>query len=154
MKSYLLIFILWLAGGPLVAQTDMIWDAYGLGFTLPSGMAITANDGEVFSAERHDLWLTIVPVPDRHVGPEELADAVVEMADALEYDSLTDADEIALQDLYGYYVEGRKDGAMAVVMALMDVESHGNFLVVIVYTGASRNRAIGLAQSFYAYDGD
>ena len=70
----------------------------------------------------------------------------------MDYDSLTDADELELNDLFGYYVEGTKDGAHAVVIALMDVESANNYLAVIVFTPEVRNKAIQLARSFYAYD--
>ncbi len=148
------IALLFLSVAPLQAQTDMIWDEYGLGFTLAKGMNITENDGETFTAEQNDLFLTIVPIKDRSVTETDLADVVVTMAEEMEYDQLTDADELELNDLYGYYVEGSKDGAKAVVIALMDVESANNYLAVIVYTPASRDRAIKLARSFYAYDSE
>ncbi|MBP6184010.1 MAG: hypothetical protein KA479_03660 [Saprospiraceae bacterium] len=144
--------LLFVCLAPLNAQTDMIWDAYGLGFTLEKGMKITENDGETFTAERNDLFLTIVPIKDREITEDDLSDAVVTMAGEMDYDSLTDADELELNDLFGYYVEGTKDGAHAVVIALMDVESANNYLAVIVFTPEVRNKAIQLARSFYAYD--
>jgi hypothetical protein len=134
------------------AQTDMVWDDYGLGFTLPRGMRVIENDGEVFSAESDDLHLTIMPYADPTLTPDDMADFVVAMANELDYDRLTDADELALNDLYGYYLEGVKDGVKAVLIALMDEHSASNYIVVIVYTREARNKAIRLAQSFYAYD--
>lgn len=130
----------------------MIWEDYGLGFTLENGMKITENDGETFTAEREDLFLTIVPIKDRQITEADLSDAVVTMANEMEYDRLTDADELELNDLYGYFVEGTKDGANAVVIALMDVESANNYLAIIVFTPETRNKAIKLAHSFYAFD--
>ncbi len=136
----------------LSAQVDMIWDDYGLGFTLPRGMAITENDGDTFSAESEDLYLTILPIHDQTITEADLADAVIAMATEMEYDDLTDADDLELNDLYGYYVEGRKDGALAFVIALMDTQSANNYLGVIVFTPERREQAIRLARSFFAYE--
>jgi hypothetical protein len=116
------------------SQTEMVWDSYGLGFTLAKGKRITQNDGETFSAEKPDLFLTIQPVKGMEVTVEHLADAVIEMATVMEYETISDADELELNDLYGYYVEGTSDGASAFVIALMDVESHNNYLAVVVFT--------------------
>ena len=104
----------------LAAQTDMVWDTYGLGFTLPRGMTITENNSEVFSAERSDLSLAIVPFKEGTVGPEELADLLIELARDFDYDVVTDVDDLQLDDLYGLYTEGTKDGAQAVLAALLD----------------------------------
>lgn len=134
------------------AQTEMVWDSYGLGFTLVKGMRITQNDGETFSAEKPDLFLTIQPVKDMEVTVEHLAEAVIEMATVMEYQSISDADELELNDLYGFYVEGTSDGASAFVVALMDVESHNNYLAVVVFTPKTRDAAIDLILSFFAYD--
>lgn len=153
MKKLLFLLLAGLLALPVVhAQTEMVWDEYGLGFTLPRGMRVVENDGDVFSAESDELYLTIVPITDETLTPEDLEDAVVAMATELDYDRLTDVDALELNDLYGYYVEGSKDGVKAVVIALLDKQSASNYLVVIVYTREARNRAIKLAQSFYAYD--
>ena len=136
----------------LTAQIDMIWDDYGLGFTLPRGLSITENDGDTFSAESDDFYLTIVPIADQTITELDLADAVVAMATDMEYDELTDADDLELDDLYGYYVEGEKDGARAFVIAMMDSQSTANYLAVIVFSPERREQAIRLARSFYAYE--
>lgn len=136
----------------LTAQTEMVWDSYGLGFTLTKGMRITQNDGETFTAEKADLFLTIVPVKNREVTEEHLAEAVIEMAVEMNYETIADADELELNDLYGYYVEGTSDGASAFVVALMDVESANNYLAVVVFTPKTRDAAIDLIVSFFAYD--
>lgn len=86
----------------------MVWDDYGLGFTLPKGLTITENDGDTFSAEGNDLYLTILPILDRTITEDDLADAVIAMATEMDYDDLTDADDLELNDLYGYYVGGKK----------------------------------------------
>ncbi|MCB0551909.1 MAG: hypothetical protein KDD02_00045 [Phaeodactylibacter sp.] len=135
----------------LSAQTQMVWDDWGLGFTLAPGMRITENNGETFSAERDDLHLSITPVEDAWAYEEDLANAVLIMMDAMEFERITDADEMQLNDLYGYFIEGQSQGVQAVVMALMDTASHRNFLVTMVYLPESRNQAINLFKSMYAY---
>lgn len=152
MKMSLVLLLLSGFSFGLTAQVDMIWDDYGLGFTLPRGLKITENDGDTFSAESDDLYMTILPIADRTITEFELADAVVAMATELEYDELTDADDLELDDLYGYYVEGQKDGTHAFVITLMDSQSSSNYLAVIVFTSENREKAIRLARSFYAYE--
>lgn len=134
------------------AQTDMVWDTYGLGFSLPRGMQITENNSEIFSAEGNDLSLAIVPFKESSVGPEELAELLIELADEFEYDVVTDADELELDGLYGYYTEGKKEGVQAVLVALMDEASESNYFVILVYKRNTRNTAIEMIASFYAYD--
>lgn len=148
LQTLLLVFVSF----GLHAQTDMVWDDYGLGFTLPRGLSITENDGDTFSAESDDLYLTILPIADRTITENDLADAVISMATEMDYDDLTDADALELRDLYGYYVEGKKDGAHAFVIAMMDTQSTTNYLAVIVFTPERREQAIRLARSFYAYE--
>lgn len=148
LQTLLLVFVSF----GLYAQTDMVWDDYGLGFTLPKGLTITENDGDTFSAEGNDLYLTILPIRDRTITEDDLADAVIAMATEMDYDDLTDADDLELNDLYGYYVEGEKDGAHAFVIAMMDTQSSTNYLAVVVFTPARREQAIRLARSFYAYE--
>jgi len=134
------------------AQTDMQWDSWGLAFTLAPGMQVVENDGEFFSAESADLYFAILPVADSWAGEDDLAEAVLEMMESLEFDRVTDADEMEMNDLYGYYIEGKKDNVRVVVMALMDRESDRNFLVNLIFQPGARDKAIRLARSLYAYD--
>lgn len=135
------------------AQEEWVWDEYGIGFTLAKGMKVTENDGETFTAERDNLFLTITPIKDEEITEGDLAMAVFTMAKEMEYDGIEDADKLELDDLIGYYVEGTKDGAGAFVIALLDQESESNYLVIIVFDDDSRDEAIEMAQSLYAYDG-
>ena len=81
-----------------------------------------------------------------------MADAVVEMAEGLDYDRIQEGDAIDIDDFTGYYVKGRKDGANAILMALLDKESSTNLLIVIVYADGYEDAAVDIAASFYAYD--
>jgi hypothetical protein len=136
----------------LSAQVDMVWDTHGVGFKVPRGFVIKTNNQNEFSASNDDIWLTIAPVQDENVTEDDLADAVVEMAKEMDYDLVTDADKLEIDDFVGYYVRGTKNGVTALVMALLDTESSTNLLVVIGYNDDSEDAALMIANSFYAYD--
>lgn len=131
---------------------DYHWDTHGVGFSIPRDFSVTNNDSEEFSAENTKIFLTIAPVQDGDITKDNLADVVVAMASGLEYDEVSEADEAEVDDFTGYYVLGKKDGVNAVVMALLDTESSTNLLVVIVYADGMENKAVEIANSFYAYD--
>lgn len=149
---FALIVALLLATTALQAQTEMHWDSHGVGFTVPSNFKVDVNNGDEYTASNDNLFLSITPIQDENITKEDLADVVVAMAKELEYDVVEDADEADVDDFTGYYVKGRKDGVNAVLMALLDSESSTNLLVVIVYDDNSLNKAITLADSFFAYD--
>ncbi|MEO6758638.1 MAG: hypothetical protein ABIO24_04220 [Saprospiraceae bacterium] len=134
------------------AQTEMHWDTHGVGFTVPSNFKIETNNAEEYTASNDNIYFSITPIQDENITKEHLADAVVEMAKGLEYDIVDDADEADIDDFTGYYVKGRKDGVNAILMALLDQESSTNLLVVIVYDDNSLDKAIDIANSFFAYD--
>ncbi len=136
------------------AQEEWVWDEYGIGFTIAKGMKVTQNDGETFAAERGNLFLTMTPIVDEEINEGDLAEAVIAMAIEMDYDGIEDADELELDDLVGYYVEGTRDGAGAFVIALLDRESASNYLIIIVFDDDSRDEAMEMALSLYAYDGE
>jgi hypothetical protein len=136
----------------LNAQTDMVWDTHGVGFSVPDDFKIETNNAEEFTAGNDVLFLSILPIQDEWVTEDDLADAVVEMAQGLKYDRIQEGDAIDIDDFTGYYIKGRKDGANAVFMALLDKESSTNLLVVIVYADDYEDDAVSMAASFYAYD--
>jgi hypothetical protein len=118
------------------------WDEYGIAFTLPAGMTVTQNDGETFTAQRSNLFLTMTPILDGTLDVDDLAEAVIAMAISMDYDGIEDADELELGDLIGYDFEGTLGAASAFVIALLDLESESNDLVVIVFDDASRDKAM------------
>jgi hypothetical protein len=152
-KTTLFLLTLLLTAGFSFAQTtDMVWDTHGIGFKVPSNFKIETNNSEEFSAGNDELALIIAPIQDETIAEADLAEAVLDMAKELEYSALTDADEIKVDDFVGYYIEGQKDGVHAVVLALLDTESSTNLLMVLTYTDDTRDEAIRIVQSFYAYD--
>ena len=133
----------------LHAQTDMEWDTHGVGFSVPKNFKIETNNADEFTAGNDELFLSILPIQDKTLTKDDLADAVVEMAEGLNYDRIQEGDEIDVDDFTGYYIKGRKDGVNAVFMALLDKESSTNLLVVIVYADGYEDDAVAIASSFY-----
>lgn len=154
MKSnyFILSLVALLFTGMLTAQTDLVWDAHGVGFSVPDDFQVETNNREEFSAGNDALFLSIAPIQDRTIMDEDLVDAVVAMAEGMDFDRIHEGDAIDIDDFTGYYVKGRKDGANAVVMALLDKESSTNLLVVIFYADGYEDTAIAMLASFYAYD--
>ncbi|MFN0176385.1 MAG: hypothetical protein ACKVU0_17220 [Saprospiraceae bacterium] len=136
----------------LVAQTEMRWDTHGVGFTVPSDFRVSTNTTDLYTAENDHLILSISPIQDEEISKENLAEAVLGMATAMEYESLDEASEIIINDFTGYYIKGTRDDMNAVVMALMDKASSTNLLVVIAYDNDRFEEAVAIAKSFFAYD--
>ncbi|MEO6130798.1 MAG: hypothetical protein ABIQ02_03045 [Saprospiraceae bacterium] len=154
MKFYALLAALcgFMITSSVQAQTKMEWDTHGVGFTVPDDFKIETNNAEEFTASNDNLYLSILPIQDETITKDDLSDAVDEFAKNLQYDRVQEGDEVDIDDFTGYYIKGRKDGANAVLLALLDKESSTNLLVVIVYADGYENKAIQIAKSFYAYD--
>lgn len=135
------------------AQKDWHWDTHGVGFSAPANLRVTVNNANEFSAEGSDLFLTILPVQDGAVTEETLADALVAAAKEMNYDHISAADALEIDDFTGYFVEGTKDGVGAFILTLLDKKSSTNLIVVMAFTSdAARTKAIEIGDSFYAYD--
>jgi hypothetical protein len=150
--SVMAVICLLLTSNILNAQVDMEWDIHGVGFKVPNGFVIKTNNEKEFTAANDEVFVTIIPVQNRKVTKDDLADAVVEMAKEMKFDELTDADELEIDDFEGYYVRGVKSDYNAIVIALLDTESSTNLLVVIGYSDDWEDEALLIANSFYAYD--
>ncbi len=135
------------------AQKDWRWEQHGVGFSAPANMRITTNNASEFTAEGSDLLLSIYVEQDGEVTKETLAEALVAAAKELQYDEISDADELEIDDFEGYYVEGTKDGVGAFIITLLDKKSSTNLVVIIAFTSdGARDKAIDIADSFYAFD--
>lgn len=140
-----------LSAGSAFAQ-DMIWADYGIGFKLPPGMKVTRNDTATFTAQGNGLVLMLHVVKDREITEDNLGEALVSMATESGYPAVTEPGKLAIDDLEGLFVEGAMDGAKAFVLAMMDSLSDTNYRAIILFNDRSRNPAIDLLHSFYAYD--
>ena len=135
------------------AQKDWQWPAHGVGFSAPSNLKVTTNNDTEFSAEGSDVFLTIQPIQDASITEEHLAEALVTVAEEMEYEDIHAADALHIDDFVGYFVEGTKDGVGAFIILLLDKKSSTNLVIVMAYTSdAGRNKAIAIGDSFYAFD--
>ncbi len=149
--SFFVLFVLFTLN--LQAQmTEMLWDDHGVAFSVPSSFKETTSTGEEYTASNDNLMLSIIPIQDENLDKSHMAQATLDMAKELGYDSIEAADEAEVDDFIGYFIKGTKDGVHAVVMTLMDVESSTNLIVVIVYADGYANQAVEIAESFRAYD--
>ncbi|MBK8556383.1 MAG: hypothetical protein IPL65_11725 [Lewinellaceae bacterium] len=151
MKNRLLFALLFLSTAAF-SQQKMLWDAHGIGFAVPSNFRVETNNVDEFSASNDNLYLSILPFQDEEITKDNLADAVLSAAHEMNYDHVTEVDEVDLQDFTGYYVLGEIEGVHAVIMAMMDTESSTNMMVVIVYNEGYERSAVEMAKSFFAYD--
>ena len=135
----------------LDAQVDMTWDTHGVGFKVPRGFVIKTNNAEEFTAENDDVFVTIVPIQDKDVSVDDLADVVAAMVKEMDYDLVTDGDAVDVHNFTGHYARGSKDGANAIIMALLDPDSATNLIVAAVYTGDFEDQALMIVNSFYSY---
>jgi len=135
------------------SQKDWRWNQHGVGFSAPANLRITTNNASEFTAESSDLILSIYVEQDGEVNADGLAEALVAAAEELEYDEITDVDELEIDDFTGYYVEGTKEGVGALIITLLDKKSATNLVIVLAYTtDNARDKAIDIADSFYAFD--
>jgi hypothetical protein len=151
-QSFLLVACMICSLFATAQMTEMRWDTHGVGFKVPSETKITTNNAEEFSAENSNIALTIVPIQDGDLNEEHMADATIEIAKGLGYDSITDGDAVEIDDFKGYYLRGKKDGVNALVMSLLDSRSTTNLLIVIVYADRFEKQSLEIANSFFAYD--
>lgn len=127
-------------------------DTHGVGFSVPKNFKVETNNAEEFTAGKDALYLSILSIQDEWVTEDDLADAVVAMAEELKYDRIQEGDAIDIDDYTGYYIKGRKDGVNAAFFTLLDKESSTNLIVVFVYADGYEDDTVDIAASFYAYD--
>src|SRR5690349_1872021 len=107
-----------LSANTAFAQQDWRWEQHGVGFSAPTNLRITTNNESEFVAEGSDLILSIYVEQDGEVDEATLAEALVAAAKEMEYDEITAADELEIDDFKGYFVEGTKDGVGAFILTL------------------------------------
>lgn len=131
------------------AQTnDWEWSTYKLKFSIFEDCQATTNNSEEFTADCEGISISIFPWIDDEVSVDELANAVIAIAEELDYDEISEASDIELNDFEGVMIEGVKDGVNAVIIGLLDPTSSTNFYSVIIYEDGMEDDAAGIALSF------
>lgn len=150
-RPFLALAALLLAVLPAAAQ-DMIWDDYGIGFKLPPGMKVTRDDTLTFTAQGNGLVLMLYAETTRVFTEEDLGKTVVSIAAETGYTAVSEPAPLDIDDLYGLFVEGALDGGKAFVLGIMNSLNDTGYRAVILFNDRSRNPAIDLLHSFYAYN--
>lgn len=151
--QFTLLLSFFLASNAAYSQINWQWDNHGVGFSAPENLRVVTNNADEFTVQGRDLFVSIRPLDNGSITEEHLAEVLISAAQDMQYDEISDVDEIEVDDFTGYYVEGVKDGEGAIIITLLDKNSSTNIIVVIVYsTDAARDQAIEIVGSFYAFD--
>lgn len=131
---------------------DLVWEAHNIGFSAPGNFEVLADNENEFSAGNDELQFSILPLQDPNINYDDLAEAVIQVAEELEYDVVSEVGILELSGLTGYYLVGDKDGANAIIIALLDESSETNLMVVIAYSEDMHDDAVDIASSIYVID--
>ncbi len=132
------------------AQTDYTWESYGLSFTVPAGFSETTNTDEKFEGKSDKAKVHlfgIYPINDANVTPDNLKEALIEMAAASGME-VQDANEIEFNGFSGLYAEGEIEGVPTFFACMLDPNGELNFIVTIVHNNA--DAAIKIMKSITA----
>jgi Dihydro-orotase-like len=145
----LLLFLLTAFSMQVKAQASEAWEweDYKIKFALPKGCKVEKSTGESFEASKTGFFIGIYPFSDESVTKENLKEATISIAEEAKYDSIEDGGEADLNGFEGYYVEGTKDGAKALIVSLLDEKSDTNFFAVIAYAPDMENYAVMVLKS-------
>lgn len=135
----------------LFAQKEVKWASYRIAFSSSADFKIVVNEEDEFQAESKDFVVSIFPDDEEEVSLDILATATIAMANQMGYEDVGEATEIKLADYKGFYVEGNKDGASAIVMSLLDAKSSVNMIIMIDFAAGLKEQAMAIAQSIRSY---
>ena len=135
----------------LMAQTEMVWDFHGIGFTVPDDFQIEANNQNNFSAGNDAIHLSLQPWQDVTVTEDQLADAIVDVAAQMGYDNLHALAEVNSRGLVGYALLATIDGVNSVVAMFLDPETSTNLIVSVAFADGWENVADDICESIHTY---
>ena len=144
--------------GAANAQTDYIWDHYGIGFSVTEDFAVTESTEANFTAVSSEgaISVSISPWKDASITEDDLAEATVDIALELEIldDQAVEGDYITIDTFSGYFIvaapiDGGND--MTLMALLLDQESETNMLITISYEYGNIDEALDILNSFHSY---
>ncbi|WP_299547109.1 hypothetical protein [Seonamhaeicola sp.] len=138
------------------AQTEYVWDDYGVGFAVTEDFDIRVSNRDKFSAVSSDglIDIEILPWLDGSINEADLEDAVIDYASdicPIADDILVD--DLRIDDFTGKYLAAQLvDGEMILVACMLDTQSRTNIIVLITFEEGNEDEAVDILESFYAYD--
>ncbi len=116
----------------LNAQKTYTWDYYKIQITVPDDFRVKTNDNHNFEMKGDGMELAM-HIFEENVPIDDLDDATIAGAKAIEMTEIDAATKVTANELRGYYVEGFKAGYRVMFAGLGDPNSHTNFFLVITF---------------------
>ena len=133
----------------LVVDQVYVWEAYALEITVPDDFKVVKNTDEEFEMKGDGMGMYMY-LFEQDITVNQMDEAVVEAAIAMEMGEVDAAQVIQGDGLDGFYVEGFKDGARVMLAGMIDPKSQTNFMMVITFydeDGVAEADAIGIINS-------
>jgi hypothetical protein len=125
-----LFFILLIS--PAFNQKTFVWDYYKVQLTVPDDFRVKLNDDHNFEMKGEGMDLSM-HIFEENVSIDELNEATLEGAKAIELTEVDEATKVQANELQGFYVEGFKEGFRVMFAGLGNPNSHTNFFLVITF---------------------
>jgi hypothetical protein len=133
MKTFLTpILFLAFCSFTFIADKTYVWEKYKLEITVPDDFKILKNDDHDFEMKGDGMEL-MMHIFEKNIAVEDMDDAVIEGAKAMELEAIDAEQTIEGDGLDGYYVEGLKDGHRVMFAGMIDPKSRTNFFLVIIF---------------------
>lgn len=151
MKRALLFLSLWLTLSFTNAVDDQVyvWEYYALEVSVPDDFKVVKNTNEEFEMKGDAMGMYMY-IFEQDITVNQMDEAVVEAAIAMEMGEVDAAQVIQGDGLDGFYVEGYKDGARVMLAGMIDPKSQTNFMMVITFyddDGVAETDAIAIINS-------
>jgi len=115
------------------AQKTYVWEHYKIQITVPDNFRVKVNDDHNFEMKGDEMDL-VMHIFEENVAIDDLDDATITGAKAIELTEVDEATKVTANELEGYYVEGFKDGFRVIFAGLGDPNSHTNFFLAITFS--------------------
>lgn len=115
-----------------IAQKTYVWDYYKVEITVPDDFRVKVNDDHNFEMKGDGMELAM-HIFEENVAIDDLDEATVVGAKAIEMTEIDEATKVTVNELEGYYVEGFKLGYRVIFAGLGDPKTHTNFFLVITF---------------------
>ncbi len=114
------------------AQKTYVWEHYKVQITVPDDFRVKVNDNHNFEMKGDGMELAM-HIFEENVAIDDLDDATIAGANAMELAEIDEATKVTANELQGYYVEGFKAGYRVIFAGLGDPNTHTNFFLVITF---------------------
>jgi hypothetical protein len=156
---FLLIGAIFLSGNSMAQSLEPYnWEEYHFKFKIPTDFNVTESSGEKFIASNDDFNLSIYPQTGKYMTAQEMQDGLEEWSKSNDLKNTTEIkllDSDKLNGLFGYFIEGEKDGNPVFIMIFQDLAYSEIYTYVwLYYPEGSEDDAVEILTSFAPIEGD